>query len=122
MSERPAILPRVLELRDPHRTEAHRTAGIHHQTAAQVRIGLEFLDEKRSDRPNARQSSRLRSSPGTYLRYSANSTLEPRCGLGCRPETFPCMGRRGNRGNPASRESTAGSRKLDAMNARGTCT
>ena len=70
------------------------------------------LTKKRSDRPNARQSSRLRSSPGTYFRYSANSTLDPRCGLGCRPETFPCIGRRGKSGNPASRASTPGSRKL----------
>ena len=53
------------------------------------------------------------SSPGTYLRYSANSTLEPRCGLACRPETFPCIGRRATNGSAPSRV-TAGSRKLRA--------
>src|SRR5262249_33142025 len=70
------------------------------------------LTKNRSERPYARQSSRRRSSPGTYLRYSANSTLDPRCGLGCRPETEPSIGFRANSGKPASRDRTAISRKL----------
>src|SRR5688572_28331437 len=38
--------------------------------------------------------------------------LEPRCGLACLPDTFPCIGRRATNGTPAKREMTCASRKL----------
>src|SRR6202453_3669025 len=51
------------------------------------------------------------SSPGTYLRYSANSTLDPLCGLRCWPDMLPDIGRRACNWLRESRASTTGSRK-----------
>jgi hypothetical protein len=59
------------------------------------------------------------SSPGTYLRYSANSTDEPRCGERWRPATLPIMGVRDSKGIAPSRASTSVSRKSYFMLAEG---
>ena len=44
--ERPGDPPGVLDLGHARRAEAHRAAGVEHQAAAQVGVGLELLDEE----------------------------------------------------------------------------
>src|SRR5438067_4802571 len=51
------------------------------------------------------------SSPGTYLRYSANSMLEPLWGLLCWPLMLPAIGSRACTWPRMSRASAFGSRK-----------
>ena len=109
---RPGDPPRVFDLGDAPVPKSIEPLVSSTRQQRRLVSASNSLTKNRSDRPYARQSSRRRSSPGTYLRYSANSTLDPRCGLGCRPETVPCIGRRANSGKPASRDRTAGSRKL----------
>ena len=109
--ERSRKFPRRFDLGDRPRAEPHRAARIENKAAAQIRVGFEFLDVKSIRPAEDAQSSRRRSSPGTYFRYSANSTLDPRCGLGCRPDTLPCIGRRENSGTFASRARHLGVQK-----------
>src|SRR5262245_57237000 len=50
------------------------------------------------------------SSPGTYSRCSANSTLEPRNGLRCRPEIQPSTTSLAFSSRPSTRSRTLGSK------------
>jgi hypothetical protein len=91
--------------------EIHRAGGVDHEVGAEVGIGLEFLDVETSERAKAFQSRRRVSSPGTYFRYSANSTDDPRWGERCFPATFPIMGTRDSIGREPRRERRSESMK-----------
>src|SRR5882724_85039 len=61
------------------------------------------------------QSRSLRSSPGTYLRCSLNSTEKPWKGLACRPERKPSTMNLARRSSRATWRMTSGRRYFSVL-------
>jgi hypothetical protein len=100
-----------LDLRLALAREVHRTRGIDHEVGAQVGIGLEFLDVKAVRAGEGLPVEAAGVIAGTYFRYSANSTDDPRCGERCLPATLPIIGTRDSMGSEPRRERRSLSRK-----------
>ena len=107
-------LPRVFDLRGmPFGSISHRSTGIDHDAASQIRVGLKLLDVVSIGSPKGTPVETSQVVAGYVL--SILSELDARCGDECLPEILPCMACRDMSGTAASRDRILGSRNERAV-------